>query len=76
MSNEKVIVIVNNDVLGRRESEVSKAKLQERMTQFLQDKEPKFHEAATRLQMKKVAFLSSYSNSNLLNFYYACLSIE
>ena len=39
----------NSRGLGRCESEGSKAKLQERMTQFLQDKEHKFHEAATRL---------------------------
>ena len=42
----------NNGGLGRCESKGSKAKLQEKMTQFLQDKEHKFHEAATRLQMK------------------------
>ena len=36
----------------RCKTEGSKAKLQEIMTQFVQDKEHKFHEAATRLQMK------------------------
>ena len=38
--------------MGRYESQGSKAKLQERVTQFLEDKEHKFHEGATRLQMK------------------------
>ena len=42
----------NIGVLGRCKSERSKAKLQDRMRQFLQDKEDKFHEVATRLQMK------------------------
>ena len=45
----------NNGGLGRCESEGSKAKLQERTTQFLKDKEHKFHEAATRLQ-RKISF--------------------
>ena len=52
MSKENVIASYNIGGLGRCKSEGSKAKLQERMTQFLQDKEHKFHEAATRLQMK------------------------
>ena len=38
--------------LGRCESENSKTKLHERMTLYLQDKNHKFHDAATRLQMK------------------------
>ena len=42
----------NNGWLERSESEGSKAKLQEKMTEFLQDKEHKFHEAATRLQIQ------------------------
>ena len=41
----------NNGGLGRCERERSKAKLPERMTQFLQDKKHKFQEAATSLQM-------------------------
>ena len=42
----------DNGGLGRCESEGSKAKVQERMIRFLQDREHKFHEAASRLQMK------------------------
>ena len=42
----------NNGWLERSESEGSKAKLQEKMAEFLQDKEHKFHEAAARLQIK------------------------
>ena len=42
----------NNGWLVRSESEGSKAKFEEKMTEFLQDKEHKFHEAATRLQIQ------------------------
>ena len=42
----------NNGWLVRSESEGSKAKFEEKMTEFLQDKEHKFHEAAARLQIK------------------------
>ena len=38
--------------MRRCKSEGPKAKLQERIAQFLQDKEHKFYEEATRLQMK------------------------
>ena len=42
----------NNGWLVRSESEGSKAKFEEKMTEFLQNKEHKFHEAATRLQIQ------------------------
>ena len=52
MSNKTDSNSYNNVGLGTCKREGSKTKLQERMTQFLQDEEHKFHEAAAKLQMK------------------------
>ena len=67
MSNENVILItLQQRRLGRCKSERSKAKLQERMTQFLHDKEHKFHDSCE----------TSKEVLKLMLFYVADVSLE
>ena len=76
MSNENVIVVVTiTGVLGRCKKWRFKSKSARKLTQFLQNREHKFHEAATRPQMN-ISFEQHLYHAFYYNSCYINLSLK